>query len=286
MSLLTSNARCPDPAQRHRRGLGLGTAGAAAHDRPQCERRLAGAGLIGHLPHSAVRYQVVSIRPSVEDEALPGDSLGVIGQAPAREFAGACAVSWPGDLASCHGLIPQRCTELRAAETARTTAEARYLDGAVTLFPAVLRAWDEVRTDAEQLAAMAARLAELDGEEPIDPPDDPTEALLTELIADLVEPARVTALEQLGEGAQPGARDPLAAPESAGSKGLARLPFVTVNGLPPNRALTGLLAIEWASTRARRGPSPVSTPRRASDRGLPGALHSPGGHQRRAPHLR
>lgn len=48
---------------------------------------------------------------------------------------------------------------------------------------------------------MAMRLAELDGVAPPEP-DDPDAAAtrISELVADFVEPARVTALEKLSEG--------------------------------------------------------------------------------------
>ena len=51
------------------------------------------------------------------------------------------------------------------------------------------------------LADLAARLAELDGVDPPASPDsDTTSTRLAELVAGLVEPAKVTALETLGDG--------------------------------------------------------------------------------------
>jgi ParB-like chromosome segregation protein Spo0J len=64
-------------------------------------------------------------------------------------------------------------------------------------------AWDEQVKRTQALADMAVRLAELDGV-PAAAPADP-EALArrtTELVADLVEPAKADALEKLGEGRQ------------------------------------------------------------------------------------
>jgi len=51
------------------------------------------------------------------------------------------------------------------------------------------------------IAAMAVRLAELDGVPPALASDpDAASARTTELVADLVEPAKADALEKLGEG--------------------------------------------------------------------------------------
>ncbi len=66
-----------------------------------------------------------------------------------------------------------------------------------------MTAWYEQVRSTEMLAAMACRLAELDGmpaPEPADP--EAVSARTTELVADLVEPAKSTALEKLGEGKQ------------------------------------------------------------------------------------
>ncbi|HYN70012.1 MAG TPA: hypothetical protein VEX41_07370 [Candidatus Eisenbacteria bacterium] len=80
-------------------------------------------------------------------------------------------------------------------------AEARYLDGHPAIFPEAVRVWDDQVHATEQLAALADRLAELDGASP--PEADASDAVATrvsEFLADLVEPAKVTALEKLGEG--------------------------------------------------------------------------------------
>jgi hypothetical protein len=61
--------------------------------------------------------------------------------------------------------------------------------------------WEEQVRSTQAIADMAVRLAELDGVPPAASPD--AEALArrtTELVADLVEPAKATALETLGEG--------------------------------------------------------------------------------------
>jgi hypothetical protein len=92
---------------------------------------------------------------------------------------------------------------LRAAQDARAMAEERYLDGHPALFPAAMTAWAEQLKSTEALADLACRLAEFDGVPAAEPGDpDAVSARATELVADLVEPAKVTALEKLGEGAQ------------------------------------------------------------------------------------
>ena len=63
--------------------------------------------------------------------------------------------------------------------------------------------WDEQVRNTETLAAVACRLAEFDGVPPAEPTDpDVHSARVTEIVADLVEPAKTTALEKLGEGEQ------------------------------------------------------------------------------------
>ena len=98
-------------------------------------------------------------------------------------------------------LALRRVIELHAAQGARLLAEARYLDGHSALFPDGLQEWDEQVRATERVAVMADRLAELDGV--VAPPLDDEEAvvaLIPEILTDLVEPAKVTALEKLGEG--------------------------------------------------------------------------------------
>ena len=68
-------------------------------------------------------------------------------------------------------------------------------------FRPAVRAWAEQLERTERLAVMAERLSELDGVDP-SPPDEPAafEARVEQLVADHVEPARVKALDELGEG--------------------------------------------------------------------------------------
>ena len=77
----------------------------------------------------------------------------------------------------------------------------RYLDGRPGLFPDIESAFEEQLSRSQELAVMAMHLGELDGVEPPEP-DDPEAVTLraSQLVADLVEPAKSTALEKLGEG--------------------------------------------------------------------------------------
>jgi hypothetical protein len=104
-------------------------------------------------------------------------------------------------LASTAELTVRRVIELHAAQEARTLAEARYLDGHPALFPDGLRAWAAQVHEAERLAVMTDRLGELDGAaRPEFDFEEAVEARVPALLADLVEPAKATALEKLGEG--------------------------------------------------------------------------------------
>jgi hypothetical protein len=105
--------------------------------------------------------------------------------------------------ATLRGLLLFRVRELRSAQEAREAVEARYLAGHAALFPAAVTAWDEQLRNSETLADVAVRLAALDGVPPAEPADpDAVSARVTELVTDLVEPAKTTALEKLGEGEQ------------------------------------------------------------------------------------
>ena len=106
-------------------------------------------------------------------------------------------------VATLRGPLLFRLAELQAAQEARASVEARYLGDHTALFPDEMKAWDEQRTRSETLAGVACRLAELDGVSPAEPSDlEADSARVTELVADLIEPAKATALEKLGEGEQ------------------------------------------------------------------------------------
>jgi len=106
-------------------------------------------------------------------------------------------------LARLRDLLAFRVSELRAEQEARAMVQERYFDGHAALFPDVASAWDEQLKSTQDLADMAVRLAELDGV-PAAVPADPEALSLrtTELLADLVEPAKADALDKLGEGRQ------------------------------------------------------------------------------------
>ena len=103
-------------------------------------------------------------------------------------------------IAQCRALTAQRVDELLAAQGARSIVEERYLDGHQALFPDAVAAWAERLEEAKVLAVMADRLADLDGlPTAASPEPDPVPTRAAVLVADLVEPAKVTALEKLGE---------------------------------------------------------------------------------------
>jgi hypothetical protein len=94
-----------------------------------------------------------------------------------------------------------RVSALRAMALARSRVEAKYFDGRAVLFPATVRAWAEQLERTERLAAIAERLSELDGLDP-SPPDeaDGFAALIERFVDDHVEPARLKAFDEMGEG--------------------------------------------------------------------------------------
>jgi hypothetical protein len=104
-------------------------------------------------------------------------------------------------LARLRDLLAFRVSELRAEQDVRALVEDRYLDGHAALFPDVSVAWSEQLKRTQALADMAVRLAELDSVPPAVPQDpEVLSRRTTELVADLVEPAKAEALEKLGEG--------------------------------------------------------------------------------------
>jgi hypothetical protein len=104
-------------------------------------------------------------------------------------------------LAQLRDLILLRFHELEAHEQARRSVEDRYLAGHPALFPDDSAAWVEQLMTSERIGQLAVALAEKDGLPIPEVPDpDALAARVAQLAADLVEPARVAALEQLGEG--------------------------------------------------------------------------------------
>jgi hypothetical protein len=111
--------------------------------------------------------------------------------------------TYPQRFATLRGLLLFRVAELRAAQEARAIVEERYLAGHTALFPDTVTACNAQLTNTERLSDLACRLAEIDGVPPAEPPDpDAVSAHVAELVADLVEPAKTTALEKLDEGRQ------------------------------------------------------------------------------------
>jgi hypothetical protein len=98
-------------------------------------------------------------------------------------------------------LILGRLAELEAHGRARLSVEERFLAGHSALFPDDGAAWVEQLTTSERIGQLAAALAEQDGLPIPERPDaDAVTLRVAQLVADLVEPARVAALEQLGDG--------------------------------------------------------------------------------------
>ena len=104
-------------------------------------------------------------------------------------------------LVQIRDLLLRRVTEFHAIEAARDSVESRYLDGHPALFPSGQRGWASQRHESEREAVIAMQLAEFDGAEP-PPDDDPpaVEARVAQLAADLVEPARSRAYDEVGDG--------------------------------------------------------------------------------------
>jgi hypothetical protein len=102
---------------------------------------------------------------------------------------------------TCRDLLVARLAELHAAEEARVIAEGRFLDGHPALFPELAKAWRGQCRESEVIADMAVRLAAFDGVPACAPPGPEFRSARTaQLVADLVEPAKVEALDKLGEG--------------------------------------------------------------------------------------
>ncbi|MBA3688435.1 MAG: hypothetical protein H0W81_06375 [Chloroflexi bacterium] len=148
----------------------------------------------------ALRINVLA-QEFVELEVLVQAALSAYFSLAADEHASPAAYRATIGLVRCRDLLLRRVTELHCVETARCQVEARFFDGAPVLFPAGLRAWEEHRTQSERMAVMATRLTELDGHDPPLPEDAAAiDARIAQLAADHVEPARLTAYNELGDG--------------------------------------------------------------------------------------
>jgi hypothetical protein len=101
----------------------------------------------------------------------------------------------------CRRLTAHRVNELLASREARSSVEARYLDGHAALFPDIAAAFEAQLRASQETAVMAMRVAELDGVDPAQHHDpDALTGRAAELVADLVEPAKSEALDKLGAG--------------------------------------------------------------------------------------
>jgi hypothetical protein len=134
------------------------------------------------------------------DAALAAN-LGVLSSASPK--AREADITYLARFAERRDLLELRVRELRAEQEARTLVEERYLAGHTALFPDAVTAWDAQCLRTETLADVAVRLAELDGVPPAQPVESgDTSGRAIELVADLVEPAKATALHELGESRQ------------------------------------------------------------------------------------
>ena len=97
-------------------------------------------------------------------------------------------------------LIVRQVDELLDAEEARATVERHYLGGHPGLFPDRQAEWTERLLETQRLGAMAIGPTDKEDAAPPTPPHSEVAATRVEqLIADLVEPARAEALEDLGQ---------------------------------------------------------------------------------------
>jgi hypothetical protein len=135
------------------------------------------------------RIELVFGIAEVTDAMLDRDELIGLGLARPRR-----------DRAAWQRRVVARPAVLSAMEIARTTVEARYLDGDAALFPADGRRWEAQRKAAEELIVSAARRAERDGADPVPAPEGASPKEVDTLVAHLVEPARIRTLERLGDG--------------------------------------------------------------------------------------
>jgi hypothetical protein len=106
-----------------------------------------------------------------------------------------------GRLAQCRDLTMSRVDQWLALQQARSMAEERYLAGRSAVFPDTVADEAERLKASMELAVMADVTAELDGVAPFEPTEpEAITARASLVVADLVEPARVTTLEQFDEG--------------------------------------------------------------------------------------
>lgn len=131
-------------------------------------------------------------------EGLFGARLGLL--LTTAQAIGQADPGYLADLIEIRDLFVGRVNELLAAEEARATVERRYLGGHPALFPDRQAEWAERLESSERLGALAIGLTDKEDVAPPDPPDpEVAAARVDQLVADLVEPARAEALEDLGQ---------------------------------------------------------------------------------------
>lgn len=136
-------------------------------------------------------------RASLMHVALAGYGSHVASQGRGARPAGAAHNE---DVRACLAIADRQVTELMAADEARSIVEARYLAGHPALFPDEVARFEEVLERVQVQTVLTMRLAELDGLPPGDPGNpDAVAHRASELVEDLVEPARSSALEKLDE---------------------------------------------------------------------------------------
>jgi hypothetical protein len=107
------------------------------------------------------------------------------------------------DVEQLRDLVVLSVRSFKEVGAAREQVERRYFGGHAAPFPDDAARWEEQLETNEAVERMAIRLVELDGVPPAAAPDsEATGALVAAHVADLVEPAKVIALEQLDEGRQ------------------------------------------------------------------------------------
>jgi len=169
---------------------------------------LVNAAVRSALRETVFRFELVmkinvSVRELIDREALLGAALSaqvallVSQDAESRR----ADPTYAERFATRRDLLAFRLGELRAAHEARSIVEKRYLDGHAALFPTLAAAWDDQVRDTEALADAAVHLAAFVGvPAAMTPEPEALSARTTELVADLVEPAKAEALEKCGEG--------------------------------------------------------------------------------------
>jgi hypothetical protein len=106
-----------------------------------------------------------------------------------------------GTVDGIRDVLVDRVGHMLALQEAREQAEARYLGGQTALFPNMQRDWAAQLQRSKSSAMHAVRAAELDGLPHIDPDAGvPTEAAVERFFGDLVEVARIKALDTVGDG--------------------------------------------------------------------------------------